>query len=211
MIGAIVSPSFFKVTLGLIMKNKVNTVLLLIVSFLIIILFNQNKLQRDSEKRLRGAILSEWKERKEIEDSVNNEMQSKRNNQEFVTKLGYQRELEEMVDSKLALLEEGISTFKSDLESLVNSRLSEYAEEALSFNQQLEARIKKMQEYVDLQDARRKESESSFKERLKLSEDNQEKYAAQVKYLKQEIQILLKKQVDLEKRINKYDAGELSQ
>lgn len=193
------------------MKNKVNKLLLLVVLFLVVMLFYQNKLQYDSEKKLRGEILSAWEERKKIEDSIKNEMESKRNNQEFVTKLGYQRELEEMVDSKLVLLEEGISTFKSNLETLVNSRLSEYEGEALSFNQQSEARIKKMQEYVDLQEARRKGLESSFKERLKLSEDNQENYATQVKNLKQEIQRLLKKQADLEKRINKYDAGQAAQ
>ena len=193
------------------MKNRVNAILFLFVLFLIIMLFYQNKLQDDSEKRLRGSILSEWEERKNIEDSIKNEMESKRDNQEFVTKLGYQRELEEMLDSRLAGLEEGISTFKSNLESLVNSRLSEYGGQAISFNQQSEIRIKKMQEYVDLLEARRKELESSFKERLKSNEDNLEKFTSQVNYLKQEIQRLIKKQADLEKRINKYDVEQASQ
>lgn len=193
------------------MKNKANKILLLVVLSLMVMLFYQSKLQYDAEKRLRGEILKEWEERKKIEDSVKNEMESKRDNQEYVTKLGYQRELEDMLGSKLAGVEEGFSTFKNNLESLVNSRLSEYEGQALSFNQQTEVRIKKMQEYIDLQEARRRELESSFKERLRLNEDNQTKYTDQVKNLKQEIQRLLKKQAGLEKRINRYDAREVSQ
>lgn len=186
------------------MKNRINTILLIVLLF-IIMLFYQKKLQNDSDKRLRGAILSEWEERKGIEDSIKNEMDSKRGNREFLMQQNYQRELEEMFTSKLSGLEEGISTFKENLESLVNSRLTEYEAKTLSFDQQSEARIKKLREFVDQQEVSIKELGSSFRKCLKSNGDSQQENLSQVQYLKKEIQKLIKKQVDLEKRINKYE------
>ena len=91
-------------------------------------------------------------------------MDSKRSNREFIMKQDYQSELEEMLGSKLARLEEGTSAFKNNLESLVNSRLSESEERAVSFSQESEVRIKKLQEYIDQQEERRNGLESSFKQ-----------------------------------------------
>ncbi|MBM3244471.1 MAG: hypothetical protein FJZ15_01590 [Candidatus Omnitrophica bacterium] len=189
------------------MKNRVKAILLVVLLFCIII-FYQNKLQYDSEERIRGEILSEWEERKKIEDSIKSEIDSKKSSQEFIIKLDYQRQLEDMLGSKFAELETGILAFRSDLESLVNSRLSEYEKQNFSSNQESEARIKKLHEYLAQQDERRDGLESSFMQRLKSSEDSQEKLTAQVENLKQEIEKLLKKQAEFEKRINEYSIGQ---
>jgi len=179
-----------------------------VVLLFCIIIFYQNKLQYDSEERIRGEILSEWEERKKIEDSIKSEIDSKKSSQEFIIKLDYQRQLEDMLGSKFAELETGILAFRSDLESLVNSRLSEYEKQNFSSNQESEARIKKLHEYLAQQDERRDGLESSFMQRLKSSEDSQEKLTAQVENLKQEIEKLLKKQAEFEKRINEYSIGQ---
>ena len=97
------------------------------------------------------------------------------------------------------------------MESLVNARLTEFEARTLSFDQQSEARIKKLREFVDQQEERIKDLGSSFKKYWKSNDDNQQEYLNQVQYLKKEIQKLLKKQAELEKRINKYDAARAAQ
>jgi len=188
------------------MKNRINTILLLVCLFLVITIFYQNKLQNDSEKRLKDSIVNDWEERKKIEDSIRNEMDSKRNNQEFIMKLDYQRELEEMLNSKIAILEEGISTLKTNFVTEVNSRLSGYEGRILSFNQETEVRLKELQERLEQQDKLRNESDSFLNQRLKSFEDNQEKYLFQINSLKQAIRDLREKQIGLEKQIKENSA-----
>ena len=116
-------------------------------------------------------------------------------------KLDYQRELEEMLKTKLSGLEEENSIFKSNLDYSVNLRLSEYDARILDFNQQSDLRIKKMQEYINQQDKLRNELEADFKQRIKFLENTQKEYLSEIDNLKQEVRILFKKQIALEKQI----------
>jgi chromosome segregation ATPase len=187
------------------MKNKINPVWLLIVLFAIVF-FYQYKWQQYSAKKLRSEILGEWEERKKIEDSVKREMESKRRNREFIMQADYQGQLEDMLASKLGGVEEEIAGLKSNLESLIDSRLSAIQESMDGLSRQSGAQIEKMQAYLDRQRQRLDELEISFKQSLKLSQENQQEYLAQIKSLKQEIQRLRKQQLGLEKQLGQQNA-----
>ena len=165
--------------------------------------FYQNKWQQDSAGKLKDEILREWEERKKAEDSIKKEMEGKRRDREFIMQTNYQGQLEDAVGAKLNGVQDELAAFKSSLEASVDSRLKAYEEGFTDFNQRSGAKIKELQEYVDRQQQRQNELETSFKQHLKIDQEDKDNDSAQLKSLRQEIRELRKKLAELTKDLHR--------